>query len=152
MAAMARRNDSARPPRSQPLKPAARLEKIEAFRAGISAESRAAAWLIPHCYRILARRWKSPLGEIDIIAARRIWPASTFTSPATTAKPRPASPAHAASMVALSASRLVYSAIPGMSLTTSPMRPAASSSSLTAILVQPALFTALMAMALYCAT
>ena len=49
----------------------ARPEKIAAFRVGISAESRAAAWLIAHGFRILARRWKSPLGEIDIIAARR---------------------------------------------------------------------------------
>ena len=68
---MARRNDSARPPKPQPLKPAARPEKVAAFGLGISAESRAAAWLIAHGYRILARRWKSPLGEIDIIAARR---------------------------------------------------------------------------------
>ena len=50
---------------------AARPEKIAAFRVGISAESRAAAWLVAHGFRILARRWKSPLGEIDIIAARR---------------------------------------------------------------------------------
>jgi putative endonuclease len=49
----------------------ARPEKIAAFRVGIYAESRAAAWLIAHGYRILARRWKSPLGEIDIISARR---------------------------------------------------------------------------------
>ena len=49
----------------------ARPEKIAAFGLGLSAESRAAAWLIAHGYRILARRWKSPLGEIDIIAARR---------------------------------------------------------------------------------
>ena len=49
----------------------ARPEKIAAFRVGISAESRAAAYLIAKGYRILARRWKSPLGEIDIIAARR---------------------------------------------------------------------------------
>jgi putative endonuclease len=49
----------------------ARPEKIAAFGLGISAESRAAAWLIAHGYRILARRWRSPLGEIDIIAARR---------------------------------------------------------------------------------
>ena len=48
-----------------------RPERQAAFRLGFSAESRAAAWLIAHGYRILARRWKSPLGEIDIIAARR---------------------------------------------------------------------------------
>ena len=39
-----------------------------------------------------------------------------------------------------------------MSLITSPMRAAASSSSLTAILVRPASFTALVAIALDCAT
>jgi putative endonuclease len=49
----------------------ARPEKLAAFRVGISAESRAAAWLIAHGYRILSRRWKSPLGEIDTVAARR---------------------------------------------------------------------------------
>src|SRR5260370_38142696 len=42
-----------------------------AFRLGISAESRAAAVLIAKGFRILARRWRSPVGEIDIIAARR---------------------------------------------------------------------------------
>ena len=42
--------------------------------------------------------------------------------------------------------------MPVMSLTTSPMRPAASSSSLTAMLVRPASFTALVAMAFDCAT
>ena len=57
------------PPR--PPKPAPRPERQIAFGLGISAESRAAAWLIAHGYRILARLWKSPLGEIDIIAARR---------------------------------------------------------------------------------
>ena len=67
--------------------------------------------------------------------ARLVWPASALTSPATTAKPRPASPARAASMVALSASRLVCSAISVISLTTSPMRAAASPNSLTARLV-----------------
>jgi putative endonuclease len=49
----------------------ARPEKIAAFRVGISAESRAAAFLIAKGFRILARRWKSPLGEIDIVARRR---------------------------------------------------------------------------------
>jgi len=52
-------------------KPAPHPERVAAFSLGISAESRAAAWLIAHGYRILARRWKSSLGEIDIIAARR---------------------------------------------------------------------------------
>ena len=48
-----------------------RLEGQIAFRTGISAESRAAAFLIAKGFRILARRWKSPVGEIDIIARRR---------------------------------------------------------------------------------
>jgi hypothetical protein len=43
--------------------------------------------------------------------ALAVWLASDLTSEATTAKPRPASPARAASMVAFSASRLVCSAI-----------------------------------------
>jgi putative endonuclease len=46
-------------------------ERQIAFRLGISAESRAAAYLIAKGFRILARRWRSPVGEIDIIAARR---------------------------------------------------------------------------------
>jgi uncharacterized protein (TIGR00252 family) len=75
MAAMTRRSGMPRPPKppASPARPKreARPEKIAAFGLGISAESRAAAWLIAHGYRILARRWKSPLGEIDIIAARR---------------------------------------------------------------------------------
>ena len=61
--------------------------------------------------------------------ARAVCAASAFTSEATTAKPLPAAPARADSMVALSASRLVCSAIWRMSPTTSPMRPAASASS-----------------------
>src|ERR1700686_41615 len=46
-------------------------ERQVAFRLGISVESRAAAFLIAKGYRILARRWRSPVGEIDIIARRR---------------------------------------------------------------------------------
>jgi hypothetical protein len=65
-------------PRLQPLpRPAEipglqpRAERQVAFRLGLSAESRAAALLIAKGFRILARRWKSPFGEIDIIARRR---------------------------------------------------------------------------------
>ena len=58
-------------PASQRQTREANPERIAAFGLGISAESRAAAWLIAYGYRILARRWKSPLGEIDIVAARR---------------------------------------------------------------------------------
>ena len=47
--------------------------------------------------------------------------ASDLTSEATTAKPLPASPARAASIVALSAKRLVCPAILRISLTTSPI-------------------------------
>jgi putative endonuclease len=45
-------------------------DRVVAFRTGISAESRAAAYLIAKGFRILARRFKSPLGEIDIVARR----------------------------------------------------------------------------------
>src|SRR5204863_1272319 len=41
------------------------------FRLGLSAESRAAVFLIAKGFRILARRWRSPVGEIDIVARRR---------------------------------------------------------------------------------
>ena len=88
----------------------------------------------------------------DFFGGAAVWPASALTSPATTAKPRPASPARAASMVALSASRLVCSAMSVISLTTSPMRAAASSSSLTAYWCAPASLTALLAMAFDWAT
>jgi putative endonuclease len=42
-----------------------------AFRFGLSAESRAAAYLIAKGYRILGRRFRTPVGEIDIVARRR---------------------------------------------------------------------------------
>jgi putative endonuclease len=76
---MARRTDRGLP-KATPLARAARPrrqtrearpEKVVAFRLGISAESRAAAFLIAKGFRILARRWKSPVGEIDIVARRR---------------------------------------------------------------------------------
>jgi putative endonuclease len=59
-------------PRAGPLSAQGpRPERQIAFRTGISAESRAAAFLIAKGFRILARRWRSPVGEIDIIARRR---------------------------------------------------------------------------------
>jgi putative endonuclease len=42
-----------------------------AFRFGLSAESRAVAFLLAKGYRVLARRFRTPLGEIDIVARRR---------------------------------------------------------------------------------
>src|SRR5262245_58382067 len=59
-------------PRARPVnEPGPRLERQVAFRIGLSAESRAAALLIAKGFRILARRWKCPVGEIDIVARRR---------------------------------------------------------------------------------
>lgn len=55
----------------QPSKPLPRPERVAAFHRGLSAESRAALLLIAKAYRILARRWKTPFGEIDIVARRR---------------------------------------------------------------------------------
>ena len=62
MSAARRARRSARAPRP---------ERQVAFRIGLSAESRAAALLIAKGFRILARRCKSPVGEIDIVARRR---------------------------------------------------------------------------------
>jgi putative endonuclease len=63
------------PPRPRPLRARAprspQPERQVAFRVGISAESRAAALLIAKGFRILARRFRSPVGEIDIVARRR---------------------------------------------------------------------------------
>src|SRR5215469_6221994 len=52
-------------------KPAPRPERVAAFRLGLSAESRAAMLLVAKGHRIAARRWKTPVGEIDIVARRR---------------------------------------------------------------------------------
>jgi putative endonuclease len=45
-------------------------ERQIAFRFGISAESRAAAYLVAKGYRVVARRFKTAVGEIDIVARR----------------------------------------------------------------------------------
>ena len=62
------RPTGANPP-DPPVEP--RPERQVAFALGLSAESRAAAFLIAKGYRIVARRWRSPVGEIDIVARRR---------------------------------------------------------------------------------
>jgi putative endonuclease len=61
---------------AQPIKKAARnrtasAARVAAFHTGISAESRACVYLIAKGYRILVRRFKTPQGEIDIVARRR---------------------------------------------------------------------------------
>ncbi len=45
--------------------------RLAAFRTGLSAETRAAAYLIAKGYRILAKRFRTPYGEIDIVARKR---------------------------------------------------------------------------------
>ena len=57
-------------PPTKPPKPAS-PERVAAFRTGLSAEARAAAFLMAKGYRILAKRFRTPYGEIDIVARRR---------------------------------------------------------------------------------
>src|ERR1700677_4622471 len=56
-------------PRAQASQP--QRQRVAAFRLGLSAESRAAMLLMAKGYRIAARRFKTPFGEIDIVARRR---------------------------------------------------------------------------------
>src|SRR5215472_262387 len=46
-------------------------ERVAAFQTGLSAESRAAALLMAKGYRILAKRFRTPHGELDLVARRR---------------------------------------------------------------------------------
>src|SRR3982751_5555285 len=62
---MTRRSD---PRPGPPLRP--EPERQVAFRRGLSAETRAAALLLAKGFRIVARRWRSPVGEIDLIVRR----------------------------------------------------------------------------------
>src|SRR5258707_1887535 len=57
-----------RPERSSVPEP--RPERRAAFRLGLTAETRAAALLLMKGYRIVARRWRSPVGEIDLVVRR----------------------------------------------------------------------------------
>jgi putative endonuclease len=65
---MAKPEDAASP--GKPAKPASPA-RLAAFQTGLSAEARAAAWLMAKGYRILAKRFRTPYGEIDIVARRR---------------------------------------------------------------------------------
>lgn len=51
----------------------ARIERIRAWRRGHAGEMIAALLLFGKGYRIRARRFKTPLGEIDLIATRGPW-------------------------------------------------------------------------------
>jgi putative endonuclease len=53
-----------------PARPAS-PERLAAFRTGLSAETCAAAYLMAKGYRILAKRFRTPHGEIDLIVKRR---------------------------------------------------------------------------------
>jgi putative endonuclease len=57
-------------PAGRPAKVAAPA-RVAAFRTGLSAESRAAAFLMAKGYRILAKRFRTPYGEIDLVARKR---------------------------------------------------------------------------------
>jgi putative endonuclease len=63
------RNDST-PDATSPKKEAS-PERLAAFQTGLSAESRAAALLLAKGYRVLAKRFRTPHGEIDLVARRR---------------------------------------------------------------------------------
>ena len=57
-------------PEQAPLTRLPRPERQLAFRLGLSAETRAAVLLMAKGYRVVARRWKSPVGEIDLVVRR----------------------------------------------------------------------------------
>ena len=61
------KTDNVPPPKIRVAAP----ERVAAFRTGISAEARAAAWLMAKGYRILAKRFRTPHGEIDLVARKR---------------------------------------------------------------------------------
>ena len=65
---MAKIDDTA--PAKPPVKIASPA-RVAAFRTGLSAESRAAALLMAKGYRILAKRFRTPYGEIDLVARKR---------------------------------------------------------------------------------
>jgi putative endonuclease len=69
MSKLTAKRDGTTPP--EPAAKQAAPERVAAFRTGLSAESRAAACLMAKGYRILAKRFRTPHGEIDLVAKRR---------------------------------------------------------------------------------
>src|SRR5688500_17386563 len=63
------KTDGAAPPDRPPK--VASPARVAAFQTGLSAETRAAAWLMAKGYRILAKRFRTPHGEIDLVARKR---------------------------------------------------------------------------------
>jgi putative endonuclease len=51
--------------------PATGAGRATSFQTGLSAERRACLYLTAKGYRILARRYRTPHGEIDVVAKRR---------------------------------------------------------------------------------
>lgn len=64
------RRPEAEPPVPEPGQERRRERRRAAFRLGVSAEAHAVALLMVKGFRILARRYRSPAGEIDIVARR----------------------------------------------------------------------------------
>jgi putative endonuclease len=62
-------SDGAAPP--EKIAKLASPARVAAFRTGLSAETRAAAFLMAKGYRILEKRFRTRYGEIDIVARRR---------------------------------------------------------------------------------
>ena len=68
---MAKADDSGPAAKTAPAKTTPAPERVAAFRTGLSAEARAAAYLMAKGYRILAKRFRTRHGEIDLVAKRR---------------------------------------------------------------------------------
>jgi putative endonuclease len=60
--------DGEKPKRAPRVKPPPAPERVAAFNTGLTAEARAEEFLQQHGYRILARRFRTRYGEIDIVA------------------------------------------------------------------------------------
>jgi putative endonuclease len=57
-------------PYTAPCHSAAKRARINAYHKGVAAEGQAASMLAGQGYKILSRRFRSPAGEIDLVAAK----------------------------------------------------------------------------------